>query len=59
MLLRKVSQLETEETAYKMTLLLNLLKQLLTGASDDDLQNTDHSQVSVIDFDPQTSLRLF
>merc|ERR1719481_626116 len=37
--------METEETAYKMTLLLNLMKHLLTSATDEDLQGIDQSQV--------------
>ena len=46
-LLRKVSQMEVEETAYKMTLLLNVLKVLLTTASNEDLKNVDQSQVNI------------
>ena len=48
-LLRKVSQMETEETAYKMTSLLNVLRSLLTIASNEDLKSVDQSQVRMID----------
>ena len=44
-LLRKVSQMEVEETAYKMTTLLNVLRSLLTAASNADLKNVDQSHV--------------
>ena len=44
-LLRKVSQMEAEETAYKMTTLLNVLRSLLTSVSNNDLKNVDQSHV--------------
>ena len=55
-LLRKVSQMEVEETAYKMTLLLNVLKVLLTTASNEDLKNVDQSQVNISSFPCAASL---
>ena len=47
--------METEETAYKMTLLLNLMKHLLTSATDEDLQGIDQSQVHFNYFDVRAS----
>ena len=44
-LLRKVSQMEVEETMYKMTLLLNILKLILTELSDSSLQTLEAGQV--------------
>ena len=44
-LLRKVTQIDVEETGYKMTLMLNLIKLLLTSVPDKDLQALDQSQV--------------
>ena len=44
-LLRKVSQMEAEETAYKITTLLNVLRSLLTSVSNNDLKNVDQSHV--------------
>ena len=44
-LLRKVSQMEAEETAYKMTTLLNVLRSLLMAVSNNDLKNVDQSHV--------------
>ena len=46
-LLRKVSLMELEETSYKMTLLLNVMKNLLARISDQELQKIDQSQVKV------------
>ena len=37
--------MEVEETAYKMTILLNVLRSLLTAASNADLKNVDQSHV--------------
>ena len=50
-LLRKVSQMEAEETAYKMTTLLNVLRSLLTAVSNNDLKNVDQSHVRETKFD--------
>lgn len=49
-LLRKVSQMEAEETAYKMTTLLNVLRSLLTAVSNNDLKNVDQSHVRETNF---------
>ena len=46
-LLRKVSQLEVEETTYKMSLLLNILRLMLTELSDSSLQTVESGQVKV------------
>ena len=46
-LLRKVSQLEVEETTYKMSLLLNILRLMLTELSDSTLQTVESGQVNV------------
>ena len=43
-LLRKVSQMD-EDTTFKMTLLLNILKLILTELPDSSLQNLDAGQV--------------
>ena len=47
-LLRKVSQLEVEETTYKMSLLLNILRLILTELSDSTLQTVESGQVTEI-----------
>ena len=44
-LLRKVTQMEQEEIAYKMTLLLTLIKLLLTSVSDKDIKTVEQGQV--------------
>ena len=45
-LLRKVSQLEVEETTYKMSLILNILRLMLTEMSDTSLQTVESGQVT-------------
>ena len=47
-LLRKVSQMEVEETTYKMSLLLNILRLMLTELSDSSLQTIESGQVTAI-----------
>ena len=47
-LLRKVSQLEVEETTYKMSLVLNILRLMLTEMSDTSLQTVESGQVTEI-----------
>ena len=47
-LLRKVSQMEVEETTYKMSLVLNILKLMLTEMSDTSLQTVESGQVTEI-----------
>ena len=45
---RKVSQMEVEETTYKMSLLLNILRLMLTELSDSSLQTIESGQVTAI-----------
>ena len=45
-LLRKVASIESEDTSYKMSLILNVLKHLMTNVSDSKLQKIDQSQVT-------------
>ena len=45
-LLRKVSLLEVEESTYKMSLLLNILRLMLTELSDSSLQTVESGQVT-------------
>ena len=50
-LLRKVSQLEAEETTYRMSLLLNTLRLMLSELSDSSLQSLESGQVICQHFD--------
>ena len=50
-LLRKVSQLEAEETTYRMSLLLNTLRLMLSELSDSSLQSLESGQVLCQHFD--------
>ena len=45
-LLRKVASIESEDTSYKMSLILNVLHHLMTNVSDSKLQKIDQSQVT-------------